>query len=343
MPTRLLEVTLPREDTDDLISLLEEQGVERSWTLELLGDRALTRFALHSQRTEQITDLISDRFAHREDFNLMLLPVEAAFPAIPEPEPTEPAEGETQAAGSPENEKNKPPPLRVSREELYQDAAEGARLTPVFLVTVALSTVVAAVGLIRNDVAVIIGAMVIAPLLGPNVSLSLAVTLGDPDLARQSLRTSAAGAGAALLLSLLIGAMITVDPTVPSLFARAQMNLGDVVLALASGSAGALAYTAGLSSAVVGVMVAVALLPPLVTAGLMLAGGQPTLALGAFLLVVTNVACLNLAGVATFLAQRVGPRTWWEAEKARKASRRALAAWILLVLVLVLVAVFWRP
>jgi uncharacterized membrane protein len=88
----------------------------------------------------------------------------------------------------------------------------------------ALSSVVAAVGLLRNDLAVIIGAMVIAPLLGPNVALSLATTLGDTDLARQALRANLMGLTVALTLSVAVGWLLPVDPSLPAIFHRTQVG-----------------------------------------------------------------------------------------------------------------------
>jgi len=88
-------------------------------------------------------------------------------------------------------------------------------------------------------------------------------------------------------------------------------------------------------------MVAVALLPPLVVVGLLTGAGQTSQATGALLLLLTNIICLNLAGVTTFLVQGIRPRSWWKAGKARRATRRALLLWtglLLLLTVLILVA-----
>jgi uncharacterized hydrophobic protein (TIGR00341 family) len=217
---------------------------------------------------------------------------------------------------------------RISREELYQDIAQGAQLSRVYLLTVVLSTLVAAVGLLRGDVAVIIGAMVIAPLLGPNVALALASALGDLKLAGRSIQTLLAGMATALLLSLLVGVLVAVDPQAPEIAARTEIAESHVVLALAAGSAGALSFTTGIPAAVIGVMVAVALLPPLVVVGLLLGGGAPDLALNAFILFTINIVCINLSGVVTFLAQKIRPRTWWESEQAGHATRIAVSLWV---------------
>jgi uncharacterized hydrophobic protein (TIGR00341 family) len=218
---------------------------------------------------------------------------------------------------------------------LYEDIRNGAQLTRVNLAMVALSTVVAAIGLYHNSVAVVIGAMVIAPLLGPNVALSLGITLGDLLLLRRGLMTALAGVAAALALSVLIGVLLDVDPTLSELAVRTRVSLGDIVLALASGCAGALAFTTGVSAALIGVMVAVALLPPLVTSGLLLGGGHSTLAMGAFSLFLVNLICVNLAGVTTFWVQGIKPTRWLEKDRAVKATRIAITLSVVLLVALV--------
>jgi uncharacterized hydrophobic protein (TIGR00341 family) len=163
---------------------------------------------------------------------------------------------------------------------LYEDIKAAARCSRVFLIMVVLSTIVAAVGLYYNSVAIIIGAMVIAPLLGPNVALALATALGDLALLRHALLTALAGIATAMVLSVFIGVLLNVDPATPEIASRNAVGLGDIAVALASGAAGALAFTTGASATLIGVMVAVALLPPLVTFGLLLGGGHAALAMG---------------------------------------------------------------
>jgi len=210
-------------------------------------------------------------------------------------------------------------------------------LSGIYIAMVSLSTVVAALGVLRDNTAVVIGAMVIAPLLGPNVGLALSTTLGDNKLLVRSIKTNITGIGVAFLISVVLGFLLSVDESVYQIASRTEVHLSDIALALASGAAGVLAYTIGMSAAVIGVMVAVALLPPLVTAGLLVGEMKFDLAYYAFLLVTTNVICVNLAAVATFILQGVKPRTWYKAEKAKKINKRALALWVTLVCVLALV------
>jgi uncharacterized hydrophobic protein (TIGR00341 family) len=200
---------------------------------------------------------------------------------------------------------------------------------------VVLSTIVAAVGLYYDSVAIIIGAMVIAPLLGPNVALSLGTTLGDLSLLRGALLTALAGIASTVVLSAIIGALVQVNPASPEVASRNAVGLGDIAVALASGCAGALAFTTGVSATLIGVMVAVALLPPLVTFGLLLGGGHSAAAMGALSLFLMNLICVNLAGVMTFLVQGIRPAIWWERDRAVKATRIAIALWAALLAALV--------
>jgi uncharacterized hydrophobic protein (TIGR00341 family) len=269
-------------------------------------------------------DAVQQRFGETEEFRVVLLPVEASLPRqVPEENDKVLRLHRIDGSG-----------YRVSREELYTEVSEGTQLTPVFLCMTGLSAVVAAIGLLRDDLVVLIGAMVIAPLLSPNVTLALATTLGDFAMAKGALKAQAVGVAIAAVLSVLIGHVLGVDPHVQTVASRTHVGPADIALALAAGAAGTLAFTSGLPSAIIGVMVAVALLPPLVAAGLLLGAGHPDLALGALLLLSANVICVNLSGVVTFFVQGVRPRVWWKAERAKKATKRALVLWVALLAVL---------
>jgi uncharacterized hydrophobic protein (TIGR00341 family) len=330
MALRLMHIVFPDHAQSDITHLLEGQEILHSWPGAPTGKRTMVLVLVPAEQAEPIMDKLEQRLAGEADFHVVLSPVAAVLPRT-EPETDE----ESTAAGSPQEQPTKT--LRISREELYGKVVEGSSISRIFVAMVVLSSVVASIGLRRNDLAVIIGAMVIAPLLGPNVALALATTLGDASLARNALRTNVVGIVTALALSVAMGVILPVDPTVPAIVLRTQVSFGDIVLALAAGSAGALALTSSLSGAVIGVMVAVALMPPLVASGMLLGAGNLRAALGALLLTAVNVICVNLAGVATFLAQGVGPLMWWEAERAKKAARQAMMLWAGLLAVLAMI------
>ncbi|MDD3620380.1 MAG: DUF389 domain-containing protein, partial [Desulfobulbaceae bacterium] len=104
----------------------------------------------------------------------------------------------------------------------------------------------------------------------------------------------------------------------------------------ASGAAAALSLTTGLSSVLVGVMVAVALLPPAAALGLMLGQGRIDLAVGAGLLLGINIVCINLASKIVFFLKDIRPRTWLEKEKAKRAMVVYTAVWLVTLLLLIL-------
>ncbi|HAT2139100.1 TPA: TIGR00341 family protein, partial [Legionella pneumophila] len=130
-------------------------------------------------------------------------------------------------------------PDKISREELYEDIKNLARFSLVYLAMIVLSTIVASVGLHNNSVAIIIGAMVIAPMLGPSIALALGTTLGDLTLLKQAILTGLAGITAVIILSTIIGAIVEINPSLTEIASRTHVGLGDVAVALASGCAGA--------------------------------------------------------------------------------------------------------
>lgn len=340
MPLRQIEVVVPCEHKDEFADLLEDDSVEHYWNDES-KDAYILKALVDANKTESFLDKAEHIIGNREGFRLVLLAVEATLPRMEDDKEEEKEKKEDSSDNGDQDVEADPwkQPLqgaRVSREELYNQISDSVDLSGIYIAMVSLSTVVAALGVLRDNTAVVIGAMVIAPLLGPNVGLALSTTLGDNKLLSQSIKTNVAGIGVAFLISVFLGFILSVDESVYQIASRTEVQLSDIALALASGAAGVLAYTIGMSAAVIGVMVAVALLPPLVTAGLLVGEMKFDLAYYAFLLVTTNVICVNLAAVATFILQGVKPRTWYKAEKAKKINRRALALWISLVFVLAL-------
>ena len=338
MDLRLIELIVPQQSGIRVKEILGEREKLISWEEAPCSLGLRMRILVSAENTEAVMDALEKEFKGVESFRLLLIPVEATIPRVEPPEkekqPSAPTEG---------SKKESAPALRISREELYGDISKTAQLTWIFAVLVFLSTLVAAMGILRNNIVAIIGAMVIAPLLGPNVALALATTLGDKTLARRAIRTNLAGILIALGLSALLGRFLIVDSGIPELFARTQVSLGDIILALAAGSAAALSFTSGLMSALIGVMVAVALLPPLVTLGLLIGSGQWTSASGALLLLMTNLICINLSGVAVFLIQGIRPLRWWEAEMAKRATRRAIITWASVLLILGILIALAKP
>lgn len=329
MDYRMLELSAPTETIREAHQLVEQEGVLGAWIHKLEDNESVLRVLIDVDHTEALSDKLTEKFSSADGFRIMLFSVEAT---LPQPEPEEnTVEDESESIVG-----------RISREELYEDVTSGSELNLVYVGMVILSTLVAGVGLIRDDVAVIIGAMVIAPLLGPNVSMALSATLGDLDLGWRSLKANAAGLFSSLAVALVMGLILNVDLDSQQILNKTAVSLGDITIALAAGSAGVLAFTRGVPATIVGVMVAVALLPPLVNVGLLLGSGYFNLAVGSVILTFTNLICINLAGILTFLVQGVRPRTWWEAQKAKRAVRTAIAIWFILLVVLAVIIWYWN-
>ena len=320
----MLQIIIPKDKQSRLVDLLEECSISGWWTTELGDGLRMTSVLIRSQLVEPVLDSIKDALGSVEGFRVMLSALEATHPALPEPD-----EEKEEVPG--EEGRWSPRFGRVSREELIEDVNESSDTGPIFMIMVALSTIVACVGMLKDSAAVIIGAMVIAPLLGPNIALALGTTLGDIDRIKRSIRANLVGLGMVLVMSAVFGFFVDPSEMPKQLSNRTSVDLGDILLALASGSAGAIAFTSGASATIVGVMVAVALLPPSAAAGMFLGSSSWADAGQAATLAATNIVCINLSATGVFLIQGIRPGSWWEKDRARNASVRAIVIWTLML------------
>ena len=200
-----------------------------------------------------------------------------------------------------------------------------------FIVLMILSSLLASLGLMQSSAAVIIGAMLVAPLMSPLMAFSVGLLQGNLGLMRRAAMTTLIGVLIGLGVAVLIGTIIPLDIPTPEMLARSQPSLLDMGVALASGAAGAYAIARkDIPSALAGVAIAAALVPPLCTIGLGLAFGEIALAAGASLLFITNIVCISLAGAGVFiwLGIRPGPR-----------GADARRQWILSLVVLLVLSV----
>ncbi len=326
MALRLIQIITP-EDCELDEDIIDEDDVIEQWVDDSVSGRTTIHILADVELTEKILADIDDRLGHRDDYRVILLPVAAT---IPKQETNE--EKEDEPPTQKENEQEDKRVKRISRDELYEEIKAVVDISWVYFVLIALSCVVAANGLIRDSGAMVIGAMVIAPILGPNVGLSLATTLGDKALMIRSMKSIVYGFSLGMVLSIMMGFLIQVDPEVYEISSRTVVSFADIALGLAAGVAGCLSFTRGISAAVIGVMVAVALLPPMVATGLLIGSGMYDLAFGAGILTVTYIICVNLAGVVTFLLQGIQPKSFREKREGEELSRYAIIIWASLLI-----------
>lgn len=185
--------------------------------------------------------------------------------------------------------------------------ARDARLDKKFLLLIILSSAIATLGLLQSSAAVVIGAMLVSPLLGPIMGVGFGLATLESNLIKRSLVTMAAGMAVAIIVAMLIIWMSPIQDVTSELRARTQPTLLDLGVAVVGGIAGVYAIMRKLSGVMVGVAIATALVPPLSTVGFGLATGRFDFALGAALLFLTNTLAIAFAATAVARLNRFGP------------------------------------
>jgi uncharacterized hydrophobic protein (TIGR00341 family) len=322
---KIIEIVTPVENLSAVESIIDQHDSEILWVSpEDEGGKKMIRVLVSDDKRQSVLDALQGLFGVEGPSKILVMALEASLPR------KEPAQ----------NKKESSDKSSTTREELYNEIEKNTRLDSTYLLLVFLSTVVVSIGLLENNVAVVIGAMVIAPLLGPNIALALGAALGDMPLMWKAFKTGSAGIGLALVLSIGLGIWHPMSLDSPELMARTDVELDSMVLALASGAAAVISLTTGLSSVLVGVMVAVALLPPTATLGIMLGAGHTQFAIGAALLLAVNIVCVNLAAKIVFLVRGIKPRSWLEKQKANQSMVTYLVIWVLSLAILLVVILF---
>jgi len=198
----------------------------------------------------------------------------------------------------------KPPIEREPPEKLHQELLDDSSLNLNFLVLVVTSCIIATLGLLTNSAAVIIGAMIVAPLMNPLRGLALGALIADRILLRQSLFALGVGTVVAILTSALLGGLFQIPALSfgSEILARTQPTLADLGVALAAGGVGGFAkIRPKVSDVLAGTAIAVALMPPLCVVGISLSQHSLPYSSGAFLLFVTNLLGITLACILTFI------------------------------------------
>jgi uncharacterized hydrophobic protein (TIGR00271 family) len=210
--------------------------------------------------------------------------------------------------------------------ELYPVLRESARASPTFLVLMALASLLAALGLFADSPPVTIGAMVLAPLMAPIISLGLGVVRQDERLIRTSARTMAIGAAIAMAAAAAMTLITPLHTITAEIGARLRPTLLDLGVAIISGVAGAYCHArAEAAKNLAGVALAVALVPPLVVAGIGIGWGEWPIFRAGFLLFLTNLGGIVFAVALTFLVMGYS---------AFHMARRGLVASLLVVAVI---------
>ena len=309
---RRIELHLKNNGTCDSViaAIKHTDPVDYSILSPQQSDRLIINILVRDGNSQKLIDTIQGALDGQTDWRLNIIPIEASLPRLDE----EDAEAEARN-------------IQATREEIVDDVMRGAVLDRDFLVFVVLSTIVAAIGMNSGSPAAVIGAMVIAPLLGPLLAFSFASAIGDADLMLTSTRSALAGLSLGFATAFLVGLVVPINLGSAELLDRTHVGLDSVVLALASGGAAALSVARGLPTTLVGVMVAVALLPPSAAVAMYLGAGEVTLSLRAGVLLATNIICVNIASLLVFAVRGIRPRTWLERRSAKRSTQINLTVW----------------
>ena len=222
------------------------------------------------------------------------------------------------------------------RTDVYVRVRRSARPDTDFFVLIGLSTLIAALGLLLSSPAVVIGAMLVAPLMSPMIGAGMAVVLGNPRFLRLSLGAIAKGTFLAIFLGVLSGLLQPNEPLTAEILSRTQPTLLDLGVAVFAGFAGAYALAhSEAAAALPGVAISAALVPPLATVGIALATGNFEESAGALLLYSTNLVAIVAAAVLVFLSLGFRPSQTKKAQRAIQ-QRTVRVAVVLLGLITIL-------
>ena len=185
---------------------------------------------------------------------------------------------------------------------VHSEISDGSEPALRFYILVAVSTLIACFGLIANSTAVVIGAMLVAPLMTPIFGISLALVRGETQLLLKAARAEIVGVVAAVSMGVVLGSLLgDIEPT-PEMLSRTRPNLFDLLVAVLAGFAGAFALiNEKISPALPGVAIATAIVPPLANSGLCLALGEVQGGIGSFLLFFANFLSILVVASGTFI------------------------------------------
>lgn len=314
-----LEVTVPKGDSKKVEDILEEYSEETTSSEVKRGRKKLMKFELtvDSEHIDAVTkDLKGMKELESGDLVIDVLEETALI-----------EKGKRREGGS----------SSISVQEMYTKAFEFAAFDKNSWALIALASGIAVLGAVMNNVMVVIGAMVIAPMLGPFISLSFGLVIGDRRLIRDSvfygILSMLFGIAVSFLFALLIQGLKTIEVTAVMRLV-AEAGFATIPLSLLVGGAAALTFTTEMRESLAGVAVAIALVPPAAIAGMTLAMLRFDLFFEVSLVLLSNVSSLILAGSITFKLSGITPSTYYRKKVSKEELRNALILSIAAIVVI---------
>jgi len=312
---QLVEAYIPEKYFEKVTASLYKFPLVSYWISKESEDRKLIRLLVETKNTEEVLNYLETVSNVVDGFEVLLFPVRSYLTRLTEEDKEKIEEVEKEDTTKIQ---------RASRHELLGSIERSSRITLNYTLLVILSAIVVTIGFIKDSEAVIIGAMVIAPMLGPIISIAFSSILGDFLLIRRSSITLIFAISIGIGIALLSSFLLPVPLENTEFASRTHVNLSDIVLALTSGTAGALSIISRLPDALVGVMVAVALLPPTVVLGMSIGEGLWQEAYGAGLLLVGNISSVILAAIIVFSLSGIRPVKWKDVDRAKTSQKLSI-------------------
>ncbi len=320
---RLVEVSIPTGKRDTVVGVLNEEGIDFVLTEETSGREttAVASFPLPRRAVEPVLDALRDAGLPSDSYTVVL---EAETVVSRRFEELSDRYAEEDDTGD-----------RIAREELRTRATTLAPNVRTFVAMSVVSVIVATAGVLLDSAAVVVGSMVIAPLIGPAMSTSTGTVLQDSDLFRRGVKFQILGFVLAIVTAAAFAWVLKSAQLVPltnsevleiaQIRERLAPDFLSLAVALGAGVAGAYSLSSGISTSLVGVAIAVALVPPTAVIGIGLAWGLPAVIAGATVLVLVNFLSINLAALAVLWYQGYRPEHWFREDAARSATIKRVA------------------
>ncbi|SDI35605.1 TIGR00341 family protein [Alteribacillus persepolensis] len=332
MSIQLIEVYVPNQAFATFERNLEQFETISHWNSSEANDYMLVRILVKMSQSEDILNYLEQAAKENDDFSALLFSLKTYIPHV--------EDKKEELEETKENEEDEKELLRVSRHELYSVVFDSSAISKSFSWFLLLSAVVATAGIVKDSPAIVIGAMMIAPIIGPFTAVAFASVLGDYKLLRRSLISAGYGLVLPIGIAVLFGMFFPLPMDSQEFLSRNNIELIDIFAALAAGAAGAISFLKRAAEALVGVMVSVALLPPAVVFGMMLGDFNWQGAITPCLLLLVNTSSIVLSAIVVYWVSGIKPVNWQEIQEAYTSRKYSLLFVSIIVLVLAVVIFF---
>lgn len=311
---RQVQITVPKEFDEEVDEVLDNYSNDiTSNEAERQGDEVLEFTAtVEADDIDDLTEELKDTDIKSGDLSIRVIEQESLIQ---------------------KGQKTRGSATLLSQKEIYSKAQEFSGFSRAQWALVGLSSAIASYGLIINNLIVVIGAMMLAPLLSPFVSGAISLVIGDSKLMKESLISGSLSFLLAIAVSYV--AVLPFPVTMnPALRTIVSFGFPVILLSFLVGAAAAFTFATGFRDQIAGVAVAIALVPPLAGAGIGLKVGNALYALHSASIAAINILAVLISGYVSFKLMGLSPPTYYKEKKAEKLSKAVPIALFILLLVI---------